>query len=130
MELLLVNPRHVVRKESIASVRFVGNDGEIEILENHAPIFARLAPGLLHIKSASGKVESFFADDGFVLFQDNIAKIAGEKIEAKNEIDLDRVKASHKRAQNRLAGREAGIDISRALIALARAKARQALFSS
>src|SRR4051812_46523806 len=130
MELLLVNPQHVVRKGEIASLCIQGCFGEIEILPNHVSLFASLAPGLIHIKDKSGAIESFFADKGFVFFQDNVAKVSAEKIESKGELDLSRTKAASDRAHQRLAFRDDNsVEIGRALASLARAKARQKLAS-
>lgn len=106
-----------------------GAEGQMGLLPGHAPMVSQLKPGILEIKLAEGKeAVQFYISGGYLEFLNNTAKILAEIVEEHSDIDADRVARAEKRASERLeSDRNIDVDISRALAALERAKARKKL---
>lgn len=98
-------------------------DGEFGVLKNHLPMAAALVVDPVRIKTKDGetKVAVF---GGFLEMQDNTVSIVAPLAELAETIDVARAQAAKKRAEERLASKDADIDIERAKLALHRALVR------
>lgn len=130
MKLQILTPDKIVFDGEVDNVLVPGAAGPFEIMKDHAPILSSLMPGEVRVQVGSKK--SFYAvSGGFLEFHNNLAVVLATTAETPEEIDLKRVAASKKRAEDRLAqAYPAAADIldkQRAKRALARALARQRL---
>ena len=97
--------------------------GELGILPKHANLLTELIPHAMRIKEG-GAESQLFVSGGFMEVTPDKITILADAAEDPNSIDVERAQAAYKRAEERLAKKDAEIDIDRAEAALARAKAR------
>lgn len=97
--------------------------GELGILPKHANLLTELMPHAMRIKENNGETQ-LFVSGGFMEVTPDKITILADAAENPDDIDVERAQAAYKRAEERLAKKDAEIDIDRAEAALARAKAR------
>ena len=98
------------------------SSGWIGVLPNHAPLITTLEISKLIIRN--GKDELTYAISGGVMNikKDHTISLMVDTIERKDEIDVERAKASKARAEQRIKDENAtGVDITRAKLSLLRA---------
>lgn len=109
-------------------VRFViapGQEGQFEILPDHAPFVFALQPGVLHLRRPSGADAYVAIGAGFLVVQRERTTVLTRSAEWPEEIDVARAERARDRAMQRLRmGASSGIDVVRAQAALQRALAR------
>lgn len=120
-QLNIVAPDHTVFSGETTSLTAPGVVGSFQVLFNHAPIVAQLAPGKLVVKDPSGADAVYAVSGGFVEVHDNVATVLADSIEAAPDIDVGRAQAARQRAEDRLRAHAPGTDVDRAQAALARA---------
>lgn len=102
--------------------------GELGILPKHARLLTELIPHAMRIK-AEGTEYLAAIGGGFMEVTPDKITILADSAELPEDIDVDRAKAAYKRAEDRInsyknSPKDSEIDIRRAEVALARAKAR------
>lgn len=102
--------------------------GELGILPKHARLLTELLPHAMRIK-AEGTEYLAAIGGGFMEVTPDKITILADSAELPEDIDVDRAKAAYKRAEDRInsyknSPKDSEIDIRRAEVALARAKAR------
>ena len=122
-ELQVVTPDKTVANEQVEMVICPGLVGEFGVMPNHAPMLAALKIGRL-IYRANGKDQHLFISGGFADVNNNVCTILAESAERAEDIDEDRAFQAKKRAEERLAQHNGGIDEIRAQVALQRALMR------
>lgn len=95
----IVTPERVVLKEEAKRVTVPTKMGEITILPNHIPLVASLMPGVIEIEKIDGEIEIMSLSGGFIEVLKNKVVILADTAERAEEIDLDRVKQAHERAE-------------------------------
>ncbi len=100
-----------------------GREGQLAILPNHAPLLTQLGPGLLEFRTG-GEEENMAVSGGFLEILGNRAVVLADSAERADDIDIDRAEAAMKRAQERVAGHDADVDLERAIAQVARARTR------
>ena len=101
-----------------------GREGQLGILPNHAPLLTQLQPGIMEIRAGGENVE-MAVSGGFLEVLGNRVIILADTAERAEEIDIERAEAAMARAEERLASREADVDLERALrtvVALSRVR--------
>lgn len=128
IQVKIITPDRVVFEGSCDSLVYPGEDGLYGVQNMHAAMITTVGPGYLELR-ASGSISFFFMTDGFVEIKNNEVHFAVSAGEAKEEIDLDRAKASAKRARRLIEGegRPANFDMLRANASLRRALLRERL---
>ncbi len=82
-------------------VNIPGSDGDMGILENHAPLLSTIRFGIINVRS--GGVDQFFTVAGGVVeVQPKIVTILADVAENVEEIDIARAEAAMKRAEEYL----------------------------
>ena len=122
-QLEIITPDRIFYRGEAWMVECTALDGRIGVMKRHIPLTTVLAPGVLTIKEAQGEKRAAL-HAGFAEILPEKVTILAETAEWPEEIDEERAKAAQKRAQERLARREAGVDAARAEAALKRALAR------
>jgi F-type H+-transporting ATPase subunit epsilon len=122
-KLTIVTPDRQFFDEEADMVEFNTTEGEIGIYAGHAPLTVIVKPGVLRITQGDN-VRNAALHAGFVQILPEEVTILAEIIEWPGEIDEPRASAARQRAEERLAHRDANVDIDRAQAALMRAIAR------
>jgi F-type H+-transporting ATPase subunit epsilon len=113
----------VFSEEDVDRLIVPGIEGELGVLPLHAPLLTSIQPGVLRV--VKGEEETTMAiTGGFIEVRENRITILADAAERGEEIDVARVEAARRRAEERLASREATIDIVKAEMALKRARVR------
>ncbi len=61
----LVSPARLLFSGDVVSVQIPGTDGEMMILEGHAPVLSTLRPGVVVVDKGSGSPEKMYVRGGF-----------------------------------------------------------------
>jgi F-type H+-transporting ATPase subunit epsilon len=82
MKCKIVTPESLFFEGDVDSIIMPGLDGDLGILEDHAPIITLLSEGRLQIGSA-GKIKLYQIESGFSEVKDNNVVIFTNKITSK-----------------------------------------------
>ena len=126
IQLEIVTPEGAVVSEETKIVVASGSMGEFGVLIGHTPFLTTLKTGIVRYTDAQGSEHYVFVNGGFAEALPNKVTILAESAEKREDIDLDRAKASQERAEKRLADArtQEDIDATRAKAALDRALMR------
>ncbi|NLL47035.1 MAG: F0F1 ATP synthase subunit epsilon [Firmicutes bacterium] len=120
----VVTQERTVVSTEVEYVLLPGIDGSFGILAGHQPIMASLSIGLLEFGPLRGKRRKIALGGGFSEMHDNKLTVMAHTAELAEEIDVLRARQAKGRAEERLANRQADLDIARAQIALQKALLR------
>lgn len=120
----ILTPEGSVFDDEVIGVRVPGELGSFEVKTLHANIISSLEIGEILVRKAEGGTQHFSVTGGFVEVVDNKLTLLAEAAELVEEIDIERAKASKKRALERLESDDKSIDKKRAKKALKRAENR------
>lgn len=123
--LEIVSPTRVAYSGEAASLIAPGVLGMFQVLVDHAPMLAQLAPGPLTVKDASGVDHLFAVGGGVTEVRDNTVIVLADSAEPAAEIDVARAENARAESQRRV--REAATDDEKTLAAEALARARNRL---
>lgn len=113
----------VFSEEDVERLIVPGIEGELGLLPLHAPLLTTIKPGVLRV--VKGEEETTMAiTGGFIEVRENRVTILADAAERGEEIDVARVEEARRRAEERLASREATVDMVQAEMALKRALVR------
>jgi F-type H+-transporting ATPase subunit epsilon len=122
--LEIVTLKRKVFSDDVECVTAPGGLGYLGVLAGHAPLLTNIEIGIASIK-LPGKAElKMSVGEGFLVVTPKGATLLVDTAEKKEEIDVERARASMTRARERLASRRAEIDSVRAEAALKRAMTR------
>lgn len=121
--LNIVAPYGQILNKDVEFVVVPGEDGELGILANHAPLIAGLQAGVIHYME-DGKVYKVAVSGGFMEVLNNKVTILANTAEDAETIDAERALSAKERAEKRLQDKSSDIDVLRAEMALKRALAR------
>ena len=119
----IVTSERLVLSDQVDMVIAPGIEGELGILPHHTPLMTLLKPGELRLKKGDEEIE-LAVTGGFLEVRPDHVIVLADAAERAEEIDVQRAEAAKKRAQERLAHPEAGVDKARAKAALRRALVR------
>lgn len=128
-EAYILTPEGAVFRETVVGVQMPGSEGRFEVKTGHASIISTLQPGELVVRKTDGETLKYAVSGGMVEVNDDELNLLAEAIEEIDEIDLERAKASKKRAKERLSKLDSNIDRKRAEKSLKRAENRIKLFN-
>ena len=126
IKLEVVTPEKSVVSEEAQIVMAPGSLGEFGVLIGHTPFLTTLKIGTIRYKDAGGTEKYVFVNSGFAEALPDKVTVLAESAERREDIDIERAKASMERAQKRLAEDRSkeDIDFYRARVALTRAVER------
>lgn len=125
IRLEVVTPEKSVVSEDAQIIMAPGELGEFGVLSGHTPFMTSLKVGAVRFEDADGKERYVFVSGGFAEALPDRVTILADSAERRKDIDLERAKAAHDRAEGRLAETgDADIDFVRAKAALIRALVR------
>ena len=126
IKLEVVTPEKIVVSEDAQIVASPGSQGEFGVLIGHTPFLTTLKNGTIRYTDADGNEKFIFVSGGFSEALPDKVTVLAESAELREDIDVERAKASMQRAQKRLEedrSRE-DVDFVRAKAALERAITR------
>ena len=122
-ELIVNTPEREFYRGSVTMVELVTTEGEIGVYAKHIPLTAVIAPGVLKIHEDS-HIEKAAIHGGVVEILEDKVTVLAEVAEWPEEIDVNRANEARIRAERRIKGNEANVDMVRAESALKRSLAR------
>ncbi len=127
LKLEIVTPEKKVVDASVDSVTVPTANGEIAVLQNHAPLISTLKSGILSY-TTGGKTEKLVISGGFVEVGVNVVSILADVAETGDEVNLEAARAEQSQIEKLLAGwggteEEFEVEVEK----LERAQARQQL---
>lgn len=123
-DLIVVTPERTAISEKVTSVIIPAADGYLGILANHAPLMTVMRIGVLEYVTVDGVREVAAVTNGFVEVADNKVTILADAAEKHDEINEARARQALERAEQRLGEGRTDTDIERARAAHERAKNR------
>jgi len=115
--------RVVFSEEGVDRLIVPGIEGELGVLPLHAPLLTTIKPGVLRV--VKGEEETTMAiTGGFIEVRENRVTILADAAERGEDIDAARAEEARRRAEERLASREATVDMAKAEMDLKRALVR------
>ena len=123
MRLEVVSPERVVYSEDVDMIVAPGIDGELGILPRHAPLLTAIKPGEILVRQ-DGQDTYMAVSSGFLEVIGNKVTVLADTAEREDEIDEDRAAEAMQRAEERVAGATAAMDLERAMASLRRSQAR------
>ncbi len=127
LELEIMCPDRSFFKGNATMVEFNTTEGRIGVYPGHIPLATVLATGIMTIHEEDGTTKQAALHEGFVKITQDKVMILAEIAEWPDEIDINRANEARVRAERRLDGKESGMDIQRAEIALKKALTRISL---
>ena len=122
----MVTAEKLLFSDQVESVVAPGEAGELGILPHHAPLLTTLRPGELRV-TQDGQEHAMAVSGGFLEVLGNQVTVLADAAEHAGEIELERAEEAMRRAEERIASRDADMDLERALGALRRAQVRVAV---
>jgi len=119
----ILTPERVVMQTQADSVVVPAADGELGIMQNHAPLLAQLQPGEIRLRRGAD-TEHFAVSGGFVEVKANQVSVFAETAEMAKEIDVERARQAAERAKEALRAPQSEVALMEAEAALRRALAR------
>ena len=120
--LEIVTPYGQILSEEVDEVSASGSEGDFGVLAGHVPFLTTLKIGILSYKKGNATVY-VFVNSGYVEVTAEKVIVMADSAEKATDIDVERAKASMKRAEERLKKAEE-IDFARATASLERATIR------
>ena len=121
LQLEIVTPFGTTYSETVRSCVLPGEDGQFQVLNQHAPLISLIKIGAIRITDKNEKIMYLATSGGYCEIKDNDIRVIVESAEQAEEIDITRAETAKKRAEERLEVKDSGIDVKRAEMALARA---------
>ena len=119
----MVTAEKLLFSDQVESIVAPGEAGELGILPHHAPLLSTLKSGELRV-TQDGQEQFISITGGFLEVLDNKVTVLADAAERADEIGLERAEAAVRRAEERIATREADLDLERAMGSLRRAQVR------
>ncbi len=106
----LTTPERIAFQSDAVSVTLPTSEGEITVLQNHIPLLAVLAPGMVTVRKSDGTEEYLAVGGGFVQVQAFIpgkksthVVVLADSADRSEELTLASVEAARERARKTLA---------------------------
>ena len=123
IELKIICPTGTAYDQDVSFVKVQTVDGQRGILPNHSAYLSELVSGELEVYDDKER-DLYFVPRGIIHVEPQKVVILAPYIEHVSEIDLDRAKASEKRALEELKQKHNRIEIKRAQLALRKSRER------
>lgn len=109
LKLSILSPeRKLLEGELVEEVTLTGSEGQIQIMEGHAPILGTLETGVFMYKASNGSAHAGVISSGFFEVRNNTVILMCETVELQGDIDVERAKRAQAKAEQTL--KEADLD--------------------
>ena len=110
LELQILSPQGTIYNDGVDAILLPTESGEIEILENHAPLYSKLTEGIILIKKGS-KDTRIAIVGGFIEVKGNIVLILSDYAIPAESIQIAKALEAKKKAEELIEKRESDMDI-------------------
>jgi F-type H+-transporting ATPase subunit epsilon len=104
---IVTQERRVYSADDVEIVTAPGTEGEMGILEHHAPLITALQDGVMRVKRVTGSEEVIAVHGGFMEVLPNRVTVLADIAERAEEIDLARAEEARRRAEELMRTRRA-----------------------
>lgn len=109
LKLSILSPeRKLLEGELVEEVTLPGSEGQIQILQMHAPMIGTLETGIFSYKTTGGDAHMGMVSDGFFEVKNDIVNVMAEHIELQGEVNLELAKKAQFEAEAAL--KDASLD--------------------
>ena len=119
----MVTAEKLLFSDQVESIVAPGEAGELGILPHHAPLLSILKSGELRV-TQNGQEQSIAITGGFLEVLDDKGTVLADAAEHAGDIELERAEEAVRRAEERIATKDADLDLERAIGSLRRAQVR------
>jgi F-type H+-transporting ATPase subunit epsilon len=123
LDLQVVTPERELVHEQVDEVQVPGKDGYVGILPGHAAMLGELGIGELSYQTG-GRDHYLAVLGGFLEVRDDHVRVLANDAQRPEEIDLERARADHARAQHDAINPQLGLDPAEAVARVLRAQTR------
>ena len=109
LHLDIVTPEKKTFSAPVQSIYLPGVDGEMGVLPMHAGLITAIQPGILRY-TENGKETELAIGSGFAEISQTTVKVLTDSALGEDQIDEEQTEAAIKRAQEKLAGVDHGMD--------------------
>jgi len=78
MRIEIVSPEKQLYVGEVSMAQFPGTEGSFQVLNNHAPMIATIAPGIIRVRTEAGAEETIDVNGGIVEIQKNRILVLAE----------------------------------------------------
>jgi F-type H+-transporting ATPase subunit epsilon len=118
MRLEIVSAEKNIYSDEVSAVVAPSIEGEIAILDNHAPLLTSLQPGEVRIIKNSDEDTFLYLSGGFIEVLGNHVTILADAAERVEEIEESKVQEAIKQAEEQLNTGQSGIDLENTLASM------------
>ncbi len=111
-QLNLVAPDRPSLTEEVTSLVLPGGVGEFGVLAGHMPLISTLKAGTLEV-TKGGVKEFYFIAGGYAEVNGTSVIVLAEEYEKSDAIDVDRSQLSKKQAEEKLASKAEGVNLTK-----------------
>ena len=127
IKLKIVTPTQTVFEGEVVNFTVPGAAGTFQVLFNHAPIVAKLVPGLFKYVVASGSEAHYYISGGFLELHHNAGTVLADSAELPGNINIAEVERDIAELRQRYSNHETGFTTDIFHAALDTATARLAV---
>ncbi|MEO0387197.1 MAG: ATP synthase F1 subunit epsilon [Pseudomonadota bacterium] len=98
MKLDIVTPERQLLSAEVTSVQLPGMEGDMTVMEAHAPVITTLRPGILTVTGGDGPSE-FVVTGGFAEIGETGTSVLAEQAVPRAEAAMDMIEAEQKAAE-------------------------------
>jgi F-type H+-transporting ATPase subunit epsilon len=103
MQVHVVSATRELYRGKASAVFARSTEGEIAILPGHQPVLLALEISPVRVQSSEGETTTWAVHQGFLEYRDDRLTVLADVAERPEEIDRERARAAHDRAQEHLA---------------------------
>ena len=118
MRLEIVSAEKNIYSDEVSAVVAPSIEGEIAILDNHAPLLTSLQPGEVRIIKNNNEDTFLYLSGGFIEVLGNHVTILADAAERVEEIEESKVQEAIKQAEEQLNTGQSGIDLENTLASM------------
>jgi F-type H+-transporting ATPase subunit epsilon len=109
IKLKIVTPTETIFEGDVQNFTAPGAAGTFQVLFNHAPIVARLVPGMFKYLLTSGSEEHYYVSGGFLELHQNQGTVLADSAEHPSHISIADVERQIANLKQRYADHELGM---------------------
>jgi len=118
MRLEIVSAEKNIYSDEVSAVVAPSIEGEIAILDNHAPLLTSLQPGEVRIIKNNNEDTFLYLSGGFIEVLGNHVTILADAAERVEEIEESKVQEAIQQAEEQLNTGQSGIDLANTLASM------------
>lgn len=124
LNIKITTPEEIYEVNDIISLTLSAIDGELTILPEHYPLMSAISATKVKFVKSNKDIIYAFASEGIINIREKELVLLLDAFEFKEDIDIERAKASYQRAYERINSHNENVDLARAQAALNRALIR------